>query len=102
MSKNSEALAGLDNEINRLKARVAHLEHLHTLIPWDTEDEKSSTVLNIISQATGVFGDSKATWTWLCTPQFRFEGRSPLDVAISGEDERVMQLISAIQYGVYL
>lgn len=100
----SEALTGLNKEIERLKSRVARLETLRDIIPWHLamDDAAVPAVMRVIDHATRAFGESETVWTWLCTPQFRFDDRSPLDAAVTGDVERVEQLIGAIEYGVYL
>lgn len=88
-------LTGIDREIARAHD---HLSHLHAI--KQNIEADPSTYLPLLEHAERVFGDEGA-WVWLCNPLHRLNDLTPLAAWIV-DQERVTQLLGAIEYGVYL
>lgn len=58
--------------------------------------------LDVMTRAVACFGSAKAAGLFLTAPAPALGGRTPLEVAMENDGkERVLELIAAIEHGVY-
>ncbi len=69
-----------------------------------TESATAVKLLQVIEQATQLFdGDLEAAQQWLNTPALAFDGVKPIEILDTLQGvEAVLNLITALEYGVYV
>ena len=88
---------GIDLEIEKQQSRLERLQIVREALLSDAEKFE-----NVVARTVRAWGDTDLVWDWLCKPLLRFNDRMPLEAVLDGDEDQVLQLINAIEHGVYL